>query len=167
VRDYAIRDCEQLADVRPQSRGQLPGSDYVDGAHGQRVPTSESKEAIASYPEIPGMRLIAGCRPKPSTFLNQRKKVQQEGERREIFRYLGEVAGAVASIKGYNDQSKRSFTINCGRRERRTSVADVQLDDRGKKVQPAGDDFGENVLIVNQDIAPQDNEPEMQDGQEN
>jgi DNA topoisomerase-6 subunit B len=133
--------------------------------------TSESKEAIASYPEIlKELRLgLQAVGRNLSTFLNQRKKVQQEGERREIFlRYLGEVAGAVASIKGYNDQSKKElYDQLVDVAKRRTSVADVQLDERGKKVQPAGDDFGENVLIVNPDIVPQDNESEMQDGQEN
>ena len=28
------------------------------------------------------------------------------------------------------------------------SVADVVLDDRGRKVEPAAEDFGDNVLIV-------------------
>ena len=47
---------------------------------------------------------------KLSMFLNQRKRVQQEGERRDIFlRYLGEVAGAVSAIKGYNDRSKKQL----------------------------------------------------------
>jgi DNA topoisomerase-6 subunit B len=157
-----------------QSRGQLPSGPITLMVHMASVwvPfTSESKEAIASYPEIlKELRLgLQAVGRNLSTFLNQRKKVQQEGERREIFlRYLGEVAGAVSSIKGYSDDSKKKLydqLVEVARK--RTAVADVQLDDRGKKVRPAGEDFGENVLIVNPDIVNDDAEPVTQDGQEN
>ena len=82
--------------------------------------------------------------------------MRQEGERREIFlRYMGEVAGAVASIKEYGDRSKKELY---GRlvdvAKRKTAVADTKLDDRGKKVESAEDDFGENVLIVNTEELP-------------
>ena len=85
----------------------------------------------------------------------------QEGERREIFlRYLGEVAGAVASIKEYSERSKKDLY---GRllhvAKRKTSEADTVLDDRGKKVDSVEEQFGENVLIVNQD--------ELSDGERN
>jgi DNA topoisomerase-6 subunit B len=152
-----------------QSRGQLPSGPITLMVHMASVwvPfTSESKEAIASYPEIlKELRLaLQAVGRNLSTFLNQRKKVQQEGERREIFlRYLGEVAGAVSSIKGYNDSSKKQLYDQLVEvAKRRTAVADVQLDDRGKKVQPAEADFGENVLIVNAE-----EEPVTQDGPEN
>ena len=62
--------------------------------------TSESKEAIASYPEVTKeLRLgLQAVGRKLAMYLNQRKRVKQEGERREIFlRYLGEVATAVSS----------------------------------------------------------------------
>lgn len=153
-----------------QSRGQLPSGPITIMVHMASVwvPfTSESKEAIASYPEIlkeirMGLQAVGR---KLSMFLNQRKKVQQEGERREVFlRYLGEVAGAVSAIKGYDDNSKKQLydqLLNVAKR--RTAVADVQLDDRGKKIQPSEADFGENVLIVN-DAA--DVEPEQEPAQE-
>lgn len=141
-----------------QSRGQLPSGPITLMVHMASVwvPfTSESKEAIASYPEILkelrlGLQLVGR---KLSMFLNQRKKVQQEGERREVFlRYLGEVAGAVSAIKGYDDSSKKELYDQLLEvAKRRTAVADVQLDDRGKKVQPVEADFGENVIIVNQE----------------
>jgi len=60
--------------------------------------TSESKEAIASYPEIQKeLRLaLQAVGRKLGMYLNRRQKVKQEGERRSVFlRYLGEVAGAV------------------------------------------------------------------------
>jgi len=78
--------------------------------------------------------------------------VRQEGERREIFlRYLGEVAAAVGSIKDYSDRSRKELY---GRlvevAKRKTAVADIHLDDSGKKVE-AAEDFGEHVLIVDSD----------------
>ena len=64
--------------------------------------TSESKEAIASYPEImKELRLaLQAVGRKLGMYLNQRKRVRQEGERREIFlRYLGEVARGVEDLE--------------------------------------------------------------------
>jgi len=141
-----------------QARGQLPTGPLTVMVHMASVwvPfTSESKEAIASYPEITKeLRLgLQAVGRKLSMYLNQKKKVRQEGERREIFlRYLGEVAGAVASIKGLGDRSKDELygrLLDVARRK--TAVADTQLDDRGKKVAPVEEDFGENVLIINQE----------------
>ena len=72
--------------------------------------TSESKEAIASYSEIVkelqlGLQAVGR---KLAVYLNRRKRVRQEGERRDLFlRYLGEVADAVATIKDYGDRPRR------------------------------------------------------------
>jgi DNA topoisomerase-6 subunit B len=111
--------------------------------------TSESKEAIASYPEImKELRLgLQAVGRKLAVYLNRRKRVQQEGERREIFlRYLGEVASAVGMIKELSDRGKKDLY---GRlvevAKKRTAVADTVMDDRGKKVE---EDFGDNVLII-------------------
>ncbi|HET9943679.1 MAG TPA: DNA topoisomerase VI subunit B, partial [Terriglobia bacterium] len=138
-----------------QSRGQLPTGPVTIMVHMASVwvPfTSESKEAIASYPEImKELRLgLQAVGRKLGMYLNQRKRVEQEGERREVFlRYLGEVARAVASIKGYDDRSSKNLygqLVELARR--RTAVADARFDDRGKKIAAAEEDFGENVLIV-------------------
>src|SRR5262249_39833601 len=78
-----------------QSRGQLPVGPITVMVHiaSVWVPfTSESKEAIASYPEITKeLRLgLQAVGRKLAVYLNRRKRVKQEGERREIFlRYLG------------------------------------------------------------------------------
>lgn len=139
-----------------QARGQLPSGPVTLMVHMASVwvPfTSESKEAIAGYPEVMReLRLaLQAVGRKLAMYLNQRKRVHQEGERREVFlRYLGEVATAVASIKEYGDRGRKELygrLLDVARRK--TAVADTQLDDRGKKVEPAGEDFGENVLIVN------------------
>jgi len=138
-----------------QSRGQLPAGPITIMVHMASVwvPfTSESKEAIASYPEImKELRLgLQAVGRKLGMYLNQRKRVHQEGARREIFlRYLGEVAKAVASIKEYNERSSKDLY---GRlvdlAKRKTVAADATFDDRGRKVDKAEEDFGENVLIV-------------------
>ena len=81
-----------------QSRGGLPSGPVTVMVHMASVwvPfTSESKEAIASYPEIQ-KELGSACRPSAASWACTSTagcKVKQEGERREIFlRYLGEVA---------------------------------------------------------------------------
>jgi DNA topoisomerase-6 subunit B len=142
-----------------QARGQLPVGPITLMVHMASVwvPfTSESKEAIASYPEIlKELRLgLQAVGRKLAVYLNRRKKVQQEGERREIFlRYLGEVAGAVSSIKDSGDRGKKQLY---GRlvevAKRKTAVADTVMDDRGKK--KIEEELGENVLIV----APEEGE---------
>jgi DNA topoisomerase-6 subunit B len=78
--------------------------------------------------------------------------VKQEGERREIFlRYLGEVAGAVASIKDYGERPKKELYQRLLHvAKRKTAEADIQLDASGAKVEQA-EDFGENVLIVEEE----------------
>jgi len=141
-----------------QSRGQLPVGPVTVMVHVASVwvPfTSESKEAIASYPEImKELRLgLQAVGRKLAVYLNRRKRVRQEGERREIFlRYLGEVAAAVATIKDYGERPKKDLY---GRlvdvAKRKTAVADTQLTDEGKKHEDAAEEFGENVLIINPD----------------
>ena len=73
-------------------------------------------------------------------YLNRRKSVRQEGERREIFlRYLGEVATPSPSIKDYGERSRKDLY---GRlvdvAKRKTAVADTQLDDRGEEGRERG-----------------------------
>src|SRR6516162_5000945 len=135
-----------------QARGQLPGGPItmmVDMASVWVPFTSESKEAIASYPEImKELRLgLQAVGRKLAVYLNRRKRVQQEGERREIFlRYLGEVASAVGMIKDLSDRGKNDLygrLVEVARKK--TAVADTVMDDRGKKIE---EELGENVLIV-------------------
>ncbi len=82
-----------------QARGQLPRGPVTVIVHlaSVWVPfTSESKEAIAAYPEIQKeLRLaLQSVGRKLGMFLKRREKVKHEYERRNIFlRYLGEVAG--------------------------------------------------------------------------
>ena len=96
--------------------------------------TSESKEAIAGYPEIQKeLRLaLQAVGRKLGMYLRRRKRVKQEGERRNIFlRYLGEVATAVSDINDA-DRDKLYEQLLDSRQARRRPQADVKLDERGK-----------------------------------
>jgi DNA topoisomerase-6 subunit B len=150
-----------------QSRGQLPVGPVTVMVHMASVwvPfTSESKEAIASYPEIvKELRLgLQAVGRKLAVYLNRRKRVHQEGQRREIFlRYLGEVAGAVAAIKDLGDRPRKDLY---GRlvdvAKKKTAVADTQLNGKGKQPENVAEEFGENVLIVNPEETPETPSPE-------
>jgi DNA topoisomerase-6 subunit B len=148
-----------------QSRGNLPQGPVTVMIHMASVwvPfTSESKEAIAGYPEIQKeLRLgLQAVGRKLGMYLNRRQRVKQEGERRSIFlRYLGEVASAVGAIQEFDDKRKKALYERLLHvAKRKTAEADTRLDDRGKKIEPGDEDLGENVLIVEQpepgDTAP-------------
>src|SRR6478736_4641782 len=140
-----------------QSRGNLPQGPVTLMVHMASVwvPfTSESKEAIAGYPEIQKeLRLaLQAVGRKLGMYLNRRQKVKQEGERRSVFlRYLGEVAGAVGLIQELDEKkTKTLYDKLLHVAKRKTAEADTRLDDRGKKVVEGEEEFGENVLIVEQ-----------------
>src|SRR5437667_12559684 len=123
-----------------QSRGQLPVGPITVMVHMASVwvPfTSESKEAVAAYPEImKELRLgLQAVGRKLAIYLNRRKRVRQEGERREIFlRYLGEVATAVAAIKDSGDrQAQGIYRRLVYVAKRKTAAAETQLKDDGKQ----------------------------------
>jgi len=135
-----------------QSRGSLPAGPVTLMVHMASVwvPfTSESKEAIASYPEIQKeLRLaLQAVGRKLGMYLRKRQKVRQEGERRNIFlRYLGEVATAVSEINAANRDQLYEDLMRLAKKK--TAEADVKLDERGKAIEPGAEQFGENVLIV-------------------
>lgn len=138
-----------------QSRGNMPSGPVTVMVHMASVwvPfTSESKEAIASYPEIQKeLRLgLQAVGRKLGMFLNRRNKVKQEGERRSIFlRYLKEVAEAVHVINDADTEEVYEGLLRVAKKK--TAEADMKLDDRGKKIDPQEEDFGGSVLIVKQE----------------
>jgi DNA topoisomerase VI subunit B len=141
-----------------QSRGSLPKGPVTVMVHVASVwvPfTSESKEAIASYPEIQKeLRLgLQAVGRKLGMYVRKRMKVKQQGDRRQIFlRYLGEVASAVSEINAVDRAALYDQLVSVAKK--RTSDADMKLDDRGKPIEDAELDLGENVLIVDPMAAP-------------
>ncbi len=138
-----------------QSRGSLPQGPISLMVHVASVwvPfTSESKEAIASYPEIQKeLRLgLQAVGRKLQMYLNARRKVKQEGERRSIFlRYLGEVASAVSAIREDDDKRRKVlYEKLLGVAKKKTADADLKFNNRGKKLTDEEEQFGENVLII-------------------
>ncbi|MEX2561386.1 MAG: DNA topoisomerase VI subunit B, partial [Pirellulales bacterium] len=138
-----------------QSRGSMPAGPVTIMVHMASVwvPfTSESKEAVAAYPEIQReLRLaLQSVGRKLSMYLRRRLKVRQEGERRTLFmRYLGEVATAVSEINHVDRDALYEQLKDVAKRK--TAQADVKLDKRGRPVlEEAQEDFGDNVLIVGQ-----------------
>jgi len=135
-----------------QSRGSLPSGPITVMVHMASVwvPfTNESKEAIASYPEIQKeLRLaLQAVGRKLGMFMRKRLRVRHEGERRNMFlRYIGEVATAVSRINAADRDKLYEQLLAVARK--RTAEADVELDDRGKPIEEDAEDFGENVIIV-------------------
>ena len=137
-----------------QSRGSLPRGPVSLMVHiaSVWVPfTSESKEAIANYPEIQkeirlGLQAVGR---KLGMYLRRRLKVKQQSDRREIFlRYLKEVSSAVSDINGAKQTELYDQLVKVAKR--RTAEADMKLDDRGRPIEqdPTEMNLGDNVLIV-------------------
>ena len=111
--------------------------------------TSESKEAIASYPEIQKeLRLaLQAVGRKLGMYLRRRLRVKQEGERRNVFlRYLGEVATAVSGINESDRDNLYNQLLLVAKKK--TAQADMEFDENGKPVEDEELDLGKNVLIV-------------------
>jgi DNA topoisomerase-6 subunit B len=136
-----------------QSRGSLPSGPVTAMVHVASVwvPfTSESKEAIASYPEIQKeIRLaLQAVGRKLGMYMRRRLRVAQEGQRRSIFlRYLGEVATAVSQINGADRAKLYEQLLAVAKKK--TAEADVKLDDRGRPIEDEEDlELGDNCIIV-------------------
>ena len=101
-----------------QPKGSLPIGPAVLLVHMASVwvPfTSESKEAIAHYPEIlKEMNLgLRDCGRKLASYLRRREKARLEERRRSIFHlYIGELAQSLSNLTGYNKgRIQKSLTL--------------------------------------------------------
>jgi DNA topoisomerase-6 subunit B len=147
-----------------QSRGSLPSGPVTVMVHVASVwvPfTSESKEAIAHYPEIQKeIRLaLQAVGRKLGMYMRRRLRVAQEGQRRSIFlRYLGEVATAVSVINGVDRAKLYEQLLAVAKKK--TAEADVKLDDRGRPIEEEEDlELGDNCIIVPQVVPAAAEEP--------
>ncbi|HOM17082.1 MAG TPA: DNA topoisomerase VI subunit B, partial [Thermoguttaceae bacterium] len=141
-----------------QTRGSLPTGPVTVMVHiaSVWVPfTSESKEAIAAYPEIQKeLRLaLQAVGRKLGMYLRRRQRAQHEGQRRNLFlRYLGEVATAVSVITPVDREKLYEKLVSVAKRK--TAEADVELDEHGRPVTPqelSAEDYGGGVLVVDPD----------------
>ncbi len=139
-----------------QSRGSFPSGPVTLMVHMASVwvPfTSESKEAVAGYPEIQKeLRLaLQAVGRKLAMYLRRRNRVKHEGQRRAIFlRYRGEVARSVSRINRIDERGLYERLLKLARTH--TVAADMRLDDRGRPVEDEEADFGDNVLIVGPEV---------------
>ncbi len=139
-----------------QSSGAMPQAPMVVLVHMASVwvPfTSESKEAIADYDEIRAEIKLAlqDCGRKLSAYLNRRRKMKYQGERRSIFeKYIAEVVNACATIKRINKQELTDNLMAMSRKV--TAQADEQLDQHGKRI-GSDSEYGENTVVVDPDEA--------------
>ena len=142
-----------------QSRGSLPSGPVTVLVHiaSVWVPfTSESKEAVADYPEIQKeIRLaLQAVGRRLGMFLRRRHRVKKEADRRTVFlRYLKEVATAVSKINGTDRDELYARLLKVA--QRKTSEADVKLDKHGRPVEDLESEFGDNVLVVDPEEAAQ------------
>jgi DNA topoisomerase-6 subunit B len=139
-----------------QSRNSLPSGPVTIMVHMASVwvPfTSESKEAIASYPEIQReLRLaLQAIGRKLGLYMRRRLKVRDAGARRNTFlKYLSEIAEAVTVIKDYPDsRTKQLYDQLCAVAKVKTLHADLTVDKQGNFVEEDEElDLGDNVLII-------------------
>lgn len=140
-----------------QTKGSLPTGPVTVMVHMASVwvPfTSESKEAIAAYPEIQReIRLaLQAVGRKLKMYLLRRERVQHEGQRRNIFlRYLGEVADAICAIRPVDRDQLLEKLVNIARKK--TAEADMKLDEHGRFVDPA-ELLDGSVIIVDESGKP-------------
>jgi DNA topoisomerase-6 subunit B len=111
--------------------------------------TSESKEAIADYDEIrKEMKLaLMECGRKLGTYLKKRAKMRRESERRDVFqKYIGEIAKACSAITG--EDAKKLFDALLAQAKSKTAIADLELDEDGKRIKEDDPADQDGVIIV-------------------
>jgi DNA topoisomerase-6 subunit B len=135
-----------------QPRGAAPVGPLVIMIHMASVwvPfTSESKEAIADYDEIrKEMKLaLMECGRKLGTYLKKRAKMKREGERRDVFqKYIGEIAKACNAITG--EDAKKIYEALLEQAKKKTAVADIELDEDGKRIKEDDPADQDGVIII-------------------
>ncbi len=150
-----------------QSRGQLPRGPLTIIAHFASVwapYTSESKEALASYPEIQKeLRLaLQTVGRKLGLFLKRRERVKQEGSRRAVFvRYLPEIAEAVAEINrgAFSEKlttervAKRAAATSGAMNADPSALSTDAVADAIKRSQSSGDVYMKLLAVANRKTA--------------
>ena len=136
-----------------QSRGSLPSGPVTVMVHMASVwvPfTSESKEAVAGYPEIQKeLRLaLQAVGRKLGMFLRRRNRVKHEGRAAARSSSATWAKWPTPSAASTSTDRDKLYERLLEVAKKRTAEADVQLDDRGRPIEEDEADFGENVMIV-------------------
>ncbi|MEM8835582.1 MAG: DNA topoisomerase VI subunit B [Planctomycetota bacterium] len=140
-----------------QPRGSLPVGSLVIMVHMASVwvPfTSESKEAIADYDDIRAEMLLAlkDCGRKLRAYVNRRKRMKMQGERRGVFqRYIGVIAESCAALTDVDADALYQALLATA--ESKTAEHDDELDEEGRVVKPTDRlDRDESVYIRDDDV---------------
>jgi len=115
--------------------------------------TSESKEAIAHYPELLAeIRLaLQECGRKLAAFLRKRKAAAYELKRRSIFElYIEEVARSLHELTGEDREKLRSELLEMARDVTGGEETDEILDRVTKKKRGA-DDYGDEDEVMEEE----------------
>mgnify|MGYP000867547864 FL=1 len=154
-----------------QSSGSLPQGPLVIMVHMASVwvPfTSESKEAIADYDEIRAEIKLAlqDCGRKLAAYLNRKRKMKYQGERRSVFaRYIPEVVSACSVLNPKIDANALREQL-LAMATKLTAQADEQLDEHGRPIKSLKMDseFGPNTVVVDPDAQAEDAAPSAPPG---
>ncbi|MFH1642669.1 MAG: DNA topoisomerase VI subunit B [Nanoarchaeota archaeon] len=147
-----------------QSKGSLPIGPVAVAIHigSVWVPfTSESKEAIAHYPEIIKEIKLAlqECGRKLGMFIHKKKRIQIEGAKRDyIETYIPHVADALKELVGYTDSEG----------EKVKELLKVILEKRrGKleKIEINNPDYDEELAKIGKEENPEDEDPKHEEKQ--
>ena len=119
--------------------------------------TSEGKEAIAHYDEIPKEIKLAvhDCGRKLQAYLKRRKKQRYETDRRSIFtRYIGELVNSCNEISRVNKEKLTADLMAIAKRVTARADEKVELISAGGKGKAGkdlpGSEYGENTIVVEQ-----------------
>ena len=110
--------------------------------------TSESKEAVAHYPEITREIQLAAqeCGRKLATFIRKRKAADYQAQRRSIFElYIEEVAAAIGRITGRKpDPIKKEFLdvahkVTAAEMQQEQKAQELEAREARQKARPRGE----------------------------
>jgi len=119
-----------------QSKGALPAGPLTIAVHiaSVWVPfTSESKEAIAHYPEIVKEIKLAlqECGRKLSIYVHKKRKVMVESQKRDYIQtYIPHVSDALKELLGLKETDKKKIEIRLGEilRKHRGELEKVEME---------------------------------------
>jgi len=144
-----------------QSRGSLPVGPVTVAIHiaSVWVPfTSESKEAIAHYPDIIKEIKLAlqECGRKLGSYIGKKKKVQFEGKKRDYIKmFIPHVGQALQELIGFNDSEEQNVE---------NILSDILEDTRGKIEEVESENTEYDAEFAN--IGKEDKEEQENDKEE-